>query len=111
MFEGRDYVAVNGGDGKGLQGGKRWIVTVEIGGGEEGMQGLLDGVDGGYARYRIHRAPTAMAGANSPEIPVLKELVIFELDKEEDIERLISALQQTSEPLRINIQCSSWESI
>lgn len=89
----------------------KWVVTVEVDGGEEGVQGLLDGADGGYARYRIHRAPSAMAGVDTPEVPVERELVIYELDKEEDIERLISALQKTSKSLQTNIQCSSWESI
>lgn len=111
VLEGRDYVAVNVGDGKGLKGGKKWVVTMEVDGGEEGVEGLLNGEDGEYGRYRIHRAPTAITGVDTPEIPVPMELVIYELDKEEDIERLISTLHKTSESLQINIQCSSWESI
>lgn len=108
MLEGRDYVAA--GDGKELKGGKKWVVTVEVDGGEESVKELLDGAKG-YARYRIHRAPTAMAGADTPEIAVPRELVIYELDREEDIEPLINTLHKTSESLQINIQCSSWESI
>jgi len=108
-LEGRDYIAV--GDRKEFRGGKKWIVTVEVDGGEEGVEGLSNGTDGAYARYRIHRAPTAMAGIDTPEITVPRELVIYELDKEEDIERLINTLHKTSGSLQINIQYSSWKSI
>lgn len=108
VLEGRDYVAA--GDGKELKGGKKWVLTVEVDGGEESVKELLDGAEG-YARYRIHRAPTAMAGADTPEIAVPRELVIYELDREEDIEPLINTLHKTLESLQINIQCSSWESI
>lgn len=108
MLEGRDYVVADG--GRGLQGLARWIVTVEVEG-KEGVEGLLDRVDGGYARYRIHRAPTAIVGTDAPEISVPRELVIYVLDQKEDIEMLIKSLHDTSENLQIRIQCSSWESI
>lgn len=111
VLEGRDYVTVSGSDGKVLQGGKKWAVTVEVDGGEEGVEELFDGADAGYARYRIHRAPSAMAGVDTPEVPAPRVLVIYELDEKEDIEKLISALHKPSESLQINIQCSSWESI
>lgn len=65
----------------------RWIVTLETDASELPKYMLAANGDTyleevRYTQYSIHRAPTTMAGVNSPQFHVPEELMIFELDSD-----------------------------
>ena len=114
-LEGRDYTAV--GDSHGFLGRKaKFISTVEIDARNEHEE-IVDKRMNEHLpmlkcrRYKIHRAPTAMAGEHSVEVHAPKDLFIYGSDNKDDIERVAQSLHEALDGVRVDFEWTSWEAI
>ena len=114
-LEGRDYIVVgNNHESLGMK--TRLIFTVEVDARDEDGE-IVDKRLNEHLpmlecrRYRIHRAPTAMAGEHSVEVHAPRELLIYGLGSKDDIERVAQSLREALDGLRVEFEWESWEAI
>lgn len=114
-LEGRDYIAV-GNNYESLGAKTKFIFAMEIDARNEHEE-IVDKRMNEHLpmlerrRYKIHRAPTAMAGEHSVEVHVPKGLFIYGSDNKDDIERVAQSLHEALDGVRVDFEWTSWEAI
>lgn len=114
-FEGRDYVFVGDeGTALGTTEKAKWAVHAEIDLGDVDSQQIKavlneerrEGV--GFSQYRPKRVPTATTTQEAADYDGSKELAIINIDREEDVDRVIESLGQKLKGIGAQVKFTTW---